>query len=81
MVLTRRDELATFTTMANKKLRNRELVGRTELARRLEMSATTVSNWARQGIIEPRYHKLGKGKGRRVYFDWHDVCRRLKIPS
>ena len=70
-----------IANMKRKQQPTKEWITRTEVAKRLEMSPMTVSNWAERGVLEARYHKLGKGKGRPVYFDWADVCRRLKIPS
>ena len=68
-----------IANMKRKQRLTQEWVTRTEVAKRLEMSPMTVSNWAVRGVLEARYHKLGKGKGRAVYFDWADVCKRLGI--
>lgn len=65
--------------MTKKQLRKREMIARLDLARRLEMSPSTIGYWVEKGILEAHYHKLGKGKGRRVYFNWADVCQRLGI--
>lgn len=59
----------------------RKELGREELAEKLEMHVSTVDRWVRAGILPVKYHKLGKLKGRRVYFDWPAVARALKIPS
>jgi excisionase family DNA binding protein len=49
-----------------------ELLTRTEVARRLRVSPTTVDNWRK------RYELPTIEKGYRVFFDWEDVKAWLK---
>ena len=64
--------------MAKKRKRNQHL-SREALAARLEVSPRTIDRWAQSGEIEPVPQRLPPGRGRRVVYDWHDVCEQLGI--
>ena len=58
-----------------------ELLRRHEVAERLSISTATVDLWTKSGKLPAVHHPLGRGKGRKVYFHWPTVAKRLKIPG
>lgn len=81
MVLTAAVGFVRFGDMTTIRNTKRKALSREELAAELEVHTSTVDRWVRSEIIPATYHKLGKRKGRRVYFDWPAVAKALGIPS
>ena len=67
--------------MVKRKYQSDELLTRHQLAHKLSMSAPTVDRWVRMGVIPAVHHPLGKGRGRKVFFDWQQVAKALKLPA
>ncbi len=51
-------------------------LSKTEVAKRLGMTARTIEHWMQRGIIP--YLKIGKGRRATVLFKWADIEAHLK---
>jgi len=58
-----------------------DLLRRHEVADRLQISTATLDLWAKAGKIPVVKHPLGSGRGRKVFYHWPTVAKRLKIPG
>ena len=65
--------------MSNKRYGDESLLTPHEVAYKLSVSKATVDRWMRTGKIPAVPHPLGRGRGRRIYFDWPSVAKALKI--